>query len=149
MILVVIGFLAALFACTWSDDGWKFILWLLAGAICLAAGICLPIHGYEEPVLQAEYELFSIPEYKDVYAIKDSDGSVTCIHENKSNNEKMYTYEKNIELVYEEGAKPILQKYSLKPKTSVIAMALKCTKEKYVITCPQSNIKIWQNKHVE
>lgn len=112
------------------------------------------ISGYEEPIIQAEYEL--VPVYEpDTYIIEDSKGAVTCKHiiENEHpeavKTEGLFTYKENAEIVVtEKGSKPIMKKYFTKAKKTIWTFALDCDKVEYVFYVPKENIEKWQNKHV-
>ncbi len=151
MLLMVCGVLIAIIGGSTRKE-WGFLLGLLIGAFVFCIGFLVPIHGYEEPLFQSDYQLSSIHPDITMYAVVDSDGSVTCKHQKEDDSYKaaMYTYETNVEFEYvDEGTKPVLVKYLMEPKKSILSMAVGSTKPKYVIYCPKNYIEIWQNKHIE
>lgn len=155
MILLILAIALYTFACKIAvvKNNPIPLLLLLVPCILLGVGGFSPILGYEEPVFQKEYELQVMYE-PDVYIVQDSDGSVTCRHNMISFDEdneyySNYTYYENVEIVpVEDGSKPILRKYFVKAKKSILTFALSNDKMKYVFYVPEKNIEKWQNEHV-
>lgn len=152
MIMGIICFVVALILmCKFNDPLGILVLCLLV--LFVALGMA-PISGYEEPVLQDEYELKVIYE-PNTYIIEDSSGFVTCKHVIENDHPEAvesygkYTYDENVEIVVtEKGSNPIMKKYHEKARKSVWTFAIKCDNTKYIFYVPEDNIERWQNVHV-
>lgn len=112
------------------------------------------ISGYEEPVLQEQYELGVVIE-PDIYVVQDSYGAVTCEHEIKSEYPEAvksygkYTYGTNVEIVFtKKGTRPIMKKYISKAKKTIWTFAIESDEIEYVFYVPEENVEKWQNVHV-
>lgn len=152
MILIFAGVVILLLALCFFRD--SIAAYFLAIGLVLF-GIFIPFHGYHEPVLEKEYDLIALRPESEIYAIVDSDGSVTCKmigekeHKEMIDKEVMYTYSGTVEVVpTEENTKPVLKKYISEPKRSEFTMA-KCGNDvKWVFFMPEKNIERWENEHV-
>lgn len=130
------------------------VLFILISGVIVVAGLS-PISGYEEPVLEEQYELKVMVE-PNIYVVQDSNGTVTCKHRVKSEHPEAvesygkYTYHTNIEIVHtEKGTKPIMKKYLIKAKKTIWTFAMESDEYKYVFYVPEENIEKWQNVHVD
>ena len=157
MVLMIIGVLIVVFSVnkyTWNE--FVYLSCLLLGTALFAVGLILPIHGYEETIFEKKYELScmykKIYSNEPIYVVEDSDGTITCKHSGGADGYKaeVYTYENNVEFKYvDEGSKPVITKYVLKPKRTLFTFALCGNETKHVISCPKSYVEIWQNKHIK
>ena len=151
--IAVVLFIAGLVIFCNFDNVILFVVGVIAVLILPFVGTAA-ISGYEEPVIEAEYEL--VPVYEpNMYVIEDSKGAVTCKHIIESEHPEavktygMYTYKENAEIVVtEDASKPIMKKYVTKAKKTIWTFALDCDKVEYVFYVPKENIEEWQNKHV-
>ena len=136
-----------------KDNPILFVIGIIALILLGMLGMS-NISGFEEPVVQEEYELKIIYE-PSTYIIEDSDGTVTCKHIIKSEHPEAiesygkYTYNENIEIVVtKKGSKPVMKKYLVKARKTIWTFAVGQDKEKYVFYVPEENIERWQNEHV-
>ena len=155
--MVFIIFAIIILYLSWNKEN-KLQVCIMGACILflLYCGTILPIHGYHEPLLQQTYELvpitYDISSNSKIYAIVDSDGSITCKHMNKEdkNFAKNYTYDGNLRLKLEhEDAKPVLEIYLLKPKRSIFTFAIDGQKTEYVFKVPENGTEMLKNEHVK
>ncbi len=155
MVFIILGIVTLILAGN-SKNYFFGLCWLFITVFLVCCGLFYPIHGYHEPIFQNAYELvpitYDISSNLEIYAIVDSDGSVTCKHMNKEdkNFAKNYTYEGDLQLKFEhEDEKPVLEIYLLKPKKSIFTFAISTQKTKYVFKVPESGTEILENEHVK
>ena len=81
--------------------------------------------GYEEAFVSNEYELIPLIENTNIYLIQSDSGTKMCKykiaskHDSKVENPVIKKISASVELEYiEEGIKPVLREYVLKPKKS-------------------------------
>ena len=147
MVFLFIGtcvIIKSLFYFSKDNQSKKMVFCLLGVFLCLVGVFC-PVSGYQNTGVLEERMLEKILPQENKYVIQTKDNAVKYVIKEKMDDqkEKKVTYSNaNVEVVViEKAIRPVIKKYSLKPRRTAFTFALLPEKIEYKIFLNENDIK--------
>ena len=121
-------------------DSFKEVCCITLGVAIAVVGFGIPLHGFNEPVIDREYELVEIVDGSNIYVVEDLERTPFFKYVKTSTETRIS--DSNIEVVVSDKYEnPTLVRYKRKPKRSVLTFAVFGNGYDYKIYAAEENIK--------